>query len=275
MLLSTSVSWRGACHLSGALAFVSGAPVFVAAAQWTPFDCLALVTEETFFPGLLCTMEVWQKIFGWLSPPGLCTDRRLRYSPQSFCEGPFAYLGDSSWGGGFRFSTFSDLKTCSQGMRLVDIILLLPRAVPSWLSLFISPAHWCHPEKSFYICLKTWLLWLLTNGHLQIACLWWPVGLTKLAVLQICIYLKTIKIWCLRVWLLVSLNIVLRSSPLGHWQVLAHPQLLGVTEHVVGCLDKHKGLRNNRDLRQGWMSSFICYTRSFLQDWERWLFHLL
>ena len=215
MLLSTSVSWRGALHLSGALAFVSGAPVFVAAAQWTPFDCLALVTEEAFLPGLLWTMEVWQKIFGWLSPPGLCTDSRLRYSPQSFCEGPFAYLGDSSWGRGFIFSTFSDLKTCSQGMRLVDIILLLPRAVPSWLSLFISPAHWCHPEKSFYICLKTWLLWLLTNGHLQIACLWWPVGLTKLAILQVCIYLQTIKIWCLRVWLLVSLNIGAEILPAG------------------------------------------------------------
>lgn len=58
MLLSTSVSWRGAFHLFGALAFMSGAPVFVAAAQRTPFDCLALVTEEAFLPGLLWTVEV-------------------------------------------------------------------------------------------------------------------------------------------------------------------------------------------------------------------------
>lgn len=100
-------------------------------------------------------------------------------------------------------------------MRLVGVILFLPRAVPSWLSLFVSPAHWCHPEKSFYICLKTWLMWLLTNGHFQISCLWWPVGLTKLAILQVCMYLQTIKIWCLRVWLLVSLNIGAEILPFG------------------------------------------------------------
>lgn len=58
MVLSTSVSWRGAFHLSGALAFMSGAPVFVTAAQQIPFDCLALVTGEAFLPGSLWTVAV-------------------------------------------------------------------------------------------------------------------------------------------------------------------------------------------------------------------------
>ena len=38
----------------------------------------------------------------------------------------------------------------------------------------------------------------------------------------------------------------LRSSPLGHGQVLAQPQLLEATKNKVVCLDNHRDLETTR-----------------------------
>ena len=39
---------------------------------------------------------------------------------------------------------------------------------------------------------------------------------------------------------------MLRSTPLGYGEVLAHFQLLEATENITGCLDKYKGLGDNK-----------------------------
>ena len=52
----------------------------------------------------------------------------------------------------------------------------------------------------------------------------------------------------------------LGPSPLGHWQVLAHPQLLGAAKTQESGLDNHKGLRDNQELRMGWTIRFTSYT---------------
>lgn len=49
----------------------------------------------------------------------------------------------------------------------------------------------------------------------------------------------------------------LQSSPLGHWQVLAHPQLLGGTKNKDGGLNNHKALKDSKELRPGWLTRFI------------------
>ena len=52
----------------------------------------------------------------------------------------------------------------------------------------------------------------------------------------------------------------LRSSMQGYWQVWVHPQLLGATWTKIGCLVRHKCLRHNQELGQGWTVRFISYT---------------
>lgn len=49
----------------------------------------------------------------------------------------------------------------------------------------------------------------------------------------------------------------LQSSPLGHWWVFAHPQLLRGTKNKEGDLYNHKGVRDNQELRPGWWMKFI------------------
>lgn len=56
---------------------------------------------------------------------------------------------------------------------------------------------------------------MTTARHLQIAWLWWPLGLTKLVAPQDCIYLHTIKSLCLKIWLPVSLNLCAKVIPFG------------------------------------------------------------
>jgi len=65
----------------------------------------------------------------------------------------------------------------------------------------------------------------------------------------------------LKFWLLVSLNLGAEifpsgtltglgiSSTIGN-QVLEYPQLLGTSNHIIGYLDKYKGLRDSQELRQ-------------------------
>lgn len=76
---------------------------------------------------------------------------------------------------------------------------------------------------------------------------------------------------CLEVWLPISLNIGAEwdPPPLEHWLVLEHPQLLGAIDNKTGCLDNHKGFRDNEEPGQGWMLRFISYTRSTLKDWGK------
>ena len=67
----------------------------------------------------------------------------------------------------------------------------------------------------------------------------------------------------------------LQSSPLGHWQVLEHSQILGTTKNKDCSLDNHKGLRDNPELGSDWLTSFISYKRAVCQDYERWLSYLM
>ena len=61
----------------------------------------------------------------------------------------------------------------------------------------------------------------------------------------------------------------LKSLPLEHGEVLAHPWQLGPIKNISRCLDNHKGSRDNWELGQGWMIWFIFYIIPLLQDWER------
>ena len=66
----------------------------------------------------------------------------------------------------------------------------------------------------------------------------------------------------------------LRSSPLGYWQVMAHPQLLGAPQKKAAYLDNRPSLRENQEIGHGWSIRLISYMRP-CQDWQRWLFYLM
>ena len=68
-----SPGWKS-LHASGAL-------VFVAASQGTPLDCLVLKTRRPCITGSHGTVTIRETILGRLSPPGYCTDIRLKYTP--------------------------------------------------------------------------------------------------------------------------------------------------------------------------------------------------
>ena len=78
-------------HITGALVFTSGVPVFAAATQGMPLDCLALVPRRAcvFAPHRIVTFG--ETVLGRLPPSGDYTDRSLK---QPFCERHlFACLG--------------------------------------------------------------------------------------------------------------------------------------------------------------------------------------
>ena len=57
--------------------------------------------------------------------------------------------------------------------------------------------------------------------------------------------------------------------------VLAHTQLLIATKNKECCLNIHIGLRDNQELLQCCMISFIFYKKPLLQDWEKRLYHVM
>ena len=105
---------------------------------------------------------------------------------QSFYErGLFACFGASAWGVGSRFGRH--LEACEGDLRKSR-----PVADIMGLSLSSTTADQYLLERSIYTHLEFGFLWLLSTGHLQIAWLWCPVGLS-LVVSQDCIYLYTLK----------------------------------------------------------------------------------
>lgn len=67
MLWGTRVSWRGVLHMSGTL-------VFVAAAQGTPLDRLALGIRGSCIPGSHGIVAIRKTVLGSMPPPWHSTD---------------------------------------------------------------------------------------------------------------------------------------------------------------------------------------------------------
>lgn len=89
--------------MSGALGFMPGSLVFVAATKGMFLDYFALVTREACVPVFLGTTAIGEIILGRLPPPGHCAISGLRHSLQYFCEeGIFACLGASELRGRLR-----------------------------------------------------------------------------------------------------------------------------------------------------------------------------
>lgn len=60
-------------------------------------------------------------------------------------------------------------------------------------------------------------------------------------------YLSTFKSYCLRVWLLISLNL---DGEIFLFGADRSCHILGAIKNIRGCLDKHKGLRDNKEQGQ-------------------------
>ena len=129
------------------------------------------------------------------TPPRQFTDCGLRYSLQSFWE-------KLSWNSGLRGRlqvrhTFRNLWNCSQGTQAADAFCVSPLPCPS------SPVSTRKEQMNSSGAL---ISVTSTQGQLQIVWFWWTTELI-LTVLWDCIYLHTLKSWCLRDWLPVSLNL--------------------------------------------------------------------
>lgn len=130
----------------------------------------------------------------------------------------------------------------------------------------VNRFNWKVANKSMVLILINWLASRAQyKGSRQKCLLIFPVKEVYLHILKCCF---------LGVWLPISPHLVLTEIPLRfphwhlRWQVLALPQILGVTKNRDGYLDNHRWLKDNQELGQSWMISFISYTRSCLQDWE-------
>ena len=64
---------------------------------------------------------------------------------------------------------------------------------------------------------------------------------------------------CLKVWLpiLPESRCWLTYAPSKQGWVLTYTQLLGMIKNKIGCMDSHKGWRDNEKLEMGWTIRFI------------------
>ena len=79
---------------------------------------------------------------------------------------------------------------------------------------------------------------------------------------RVCVYSRTgiyffafLKSCCLRLWLPTSLNPrATEILPFRTLSDLGHPEILGAIKNKIGCMDNHKGLRDNHysDTRVGY-----------------------
>ena len=67
--------------MSGAPVFISGALVYVAAAQEIPLKCLALVARGACVPGSHGTVAIGETVPRRLPSLGYCTHSRLKQTP--------------------------------------------------------------------------------------------------------------------------------------------------------------------------------------------------
>lgn len=79
-LQAANVSWRGHLHAHVPLMFMSGTPIFAAAARGMLLDCMTLVTNGTFISGSCRTLAIQEMILLRLLPP-----RRHIEMPRSLC----------------------------------------------------------------------------------------------------------------------------------------------------------------------------------------------
>ena len=68
------------------LVHTSGALVFVAATQGTPFDCLALMASRACIHGSQETVTNEETVLGWLPHPVHSTDSRLKHTPSLYVK---------------------------------------------------------------------------------------------------------------------------------------------------------------------------------------------
>lgn len=85
--------------------FTSGALVFMAAAQGTPIDPLALVLRDTCIPETHRTRTIGETILDRLQPPGHCTDSRMKHNSNPSVKEAYLLLLElhSALRAGFRF----------------------------------------------------------------------------------------------------------------------------------------------------------------------------
>lgn len=104
----------------------------------------------------------------------------------------------------------------------------------------------------------------VARGH-YIAWLWWPMGLI-LVVPQDCTFLHTFKRCFLSGWLPIHLNIGAEILPLEKLTGLGTSSTAVIYWEHDKFLENHKGLRDNKDPRQDWVTRFISFSRLLLQD---------
>ena len=118
------------------------------------------------------------------------------------------------------------------------------------LSHCLAPGDQYLPLRNLYTHLEPQFLQLLPRRHFQIAWLWYLAGL-MLAAPQNGIYLHTFESCCLRIWFSVSLNLPAEILSFGTLSSLGTSSLLDDIKNIIGCLDKHGYLGDDKELQEG------------------------
>lgn len=208
-----------------------------------PLDHLAPVAKGACVSGLHRTIKVRKTVLGRLLHPRHYTNSKQKHT-----------LGTKR----YRLQLYHTLIT---EVLSGNVSREAPSVCPP---LGCNTDHWYFPEMSLQTPLKPWFFNCGPEDTSRTA----GLEVSRVydyspSVLYIFAYFKSLASnWPeTRYWL--------RSFPLEHWQVLAHPHQLGPVENKSAYSDNHKGLRNNQELEQGWTigsSRFIIYTRPLLQD---------
>lgn len=104
-----------------------------------------------------------------------------------------------------------------------------------------------HPERGLCYCLALWILGLLP-GDTSTS----PGSMLK--VLHGTVQLSSLKITSWRTgFQQPESGCSLKSFLLWLWLGLVHSQLLWAITNNIGCLENHKGLKNNQELGNGWI----------------------
>lgn len=168
----------------------------------------------------------------------------------------------AAWRLGFKLTCIREVK--GQAVNTVDpwriqgLRALTSSAVENLHITIVSPPHTWIPKcwadrwtTQVWTVWVNWIVWVI-----------WKKSTCKgIRTVQICVGQGPTAVLCG--------NFPMR---MGHWWVLAHPQIVGATCNKGSSLDNHKGLRDNQELTVSWLTRYISYKRP---DWEKWLFYLM
>lgn len=215
-------------HNTGALVFTFGDMVLAAAIQGKTCDHLV---RGACIPGSHRTVTIIETVLGRLPFPRHCTNSRLKYTPTVFVKEDICLSrnfspGDRQWVWHPPTGWPGALKDAAR-----DTIFALPSVWLQFASNSQEGAYKCTWRPNFCDCCQGPPPDSLALGASR-AYPCSPIELHTFALLKAAVWgLGFQSAW---------IKVLTELSPLGHWLILALPQVLRAIKYKIGFLDNYK-----------------------------------